>query len=682
MLEPTTRRASGAAVTAQRTPATAAPARPPVSTLPALVSAELQRSAARMKALAGKPAEQAALIDAWLDSHTKQVEMEQSVVQNLGTTGKGLNWWQGALANSVTPSLLGPAAAQDLTTGHTRKLSEAHTGLGFSLAPMPVGLKTTVTRDALDLSNHSVAVLKAMLGAVAARDRHAVAAAYAKRNGGKTLSAALGELVLDANVRGPLMALVPPPVNEETLTLDAFLEQIAVGLVYSNQSAAEMNTDTLDERRHSNPASLLSHFGYTAGPLILGRWGLQMRVFTPKGKGSRWQTPIVAFRGTEGVQFDVQGKAAADRAKAGGGSVQAQAAARRGGIEGTVDTVIGDASPTQIGWLQVQPNQDLIEANLARVKGKAISTGHSLGGAIAQLVPALYPAEFDQVVTFQAANIDRAMVDRMRTYNAGSGRADPVTARHYRIEGDVVPTAGEKPLDGQIYYFDRVSRDRGSNKPFTNDAAMNASAGHVTPMLTTYLRGQRTLSPDLQEIVDNGLRDEATLSAKPGEKVQEVGAVFGGSYSTAQDPRIVTEGNRRLATGKIHMMPGEDPFEEVVYANIAYNTLLSHIENLAADRSIKTFEQFRKRAEPLLSGTAPLPLDPDDVTLSKVLNMDHMETDYDARPYVGYSGTMPVYPKKYAPIRSYLENGVPVAVGVQNLVRAQLVVIWEAWRGQ
>ncbi|PTA66480.1 hypothetical protein C8263_17750 [Deinococcus arcticus] len=640
----------------------------------------MQRSAAKMKALAGKPTEQAALLDQWIDSHTRQVPMKNSVVQNLGPTGEGLSWWQGALANSVTPALMGPAAAQDLTTGHTRKLSEAHTGLGFSLSPMPVGLKTTVTRDALDLSNHAAAVLKAMLGAVAAKDRHAVAAAYAKRNGGKTLSAALGELILDANVRGPLMALVPPPVNEETLTLDAFLEQIAVGLVYSNQSAAEMNADTLDERRHSNPAALLSHFGYTAGPLILGRWGLQMRVFTPKAKG-RWQTPIVAFRGTEGVQFDVQGKAAAAKAKADGGSMQAQAAARRGGIEGTVDTVIGDASPTQIGWLQVQPNQDLIEANLARVKGKAISTGHSLGGAIAQLVPALYPAEFDQVVTFQAANIDKAMVDKMRAYNGGKGQADPVTARHYRIDGDVVPTAGEKPLDGQIYYFDRVSRDKGSGKPFTNDAAMNASAGHVTPMLSTYLRGQRTLSPDLQEIVDNGLKDEATLSAKPGQKVQEVKTVFGGSYATAQDPRIVTEGNRKLATGKLHLVPGTDPFEEVVYANIAYNTLLSHIENLAADRSIKTFEQFKTRAEPLLSGTAPLPLDPDDVTLSKVLNMDHTETDYEARPIVGYPGTMPAFPAKYAPIKSYFDNGVPISPDVRVQVRSQLEIIWRAWRG-
>ncbi|MVN89129.1 hypothetical protein GO986_20530 [Deinococcus sp. HMF7620] len=50
-----------------------------------------------------------------------------------------------------------------------------------------------------------------------------------------------------------------------------------------------------------------------------------------------------------------------------------------------MDTIIGDASPTQIGWLQVSPNRDLIAANLARAtKGgqSAISTGHSLGGAI------------------------------------------------------------------------------------------------------------------------------------------------------------------------------------------------------------------------------------------------------------------------------------------------------------
>ncbi|MHA0044135.1 hypothetical protein [Deinococcus sp. PEB2-63] len=78
------------------------------------------------------------------------------------------------------------------------------------------------------------------------------------------------------------------------------------------------------------------------------------------------------------------------------------------------------------------------------------------------------------------------------------------------------------------------------------------------------------------------LKDEATL--QPGKDKRDVQTTFSGSYSTARDPRINTEANRKLATGTLHLMPGEVPFEAVISANIAYNTLLSHIEAVAADR--------------------------------------------------------------------------------------------------
>lgn len=681
MLETQVRRPAPTTSSPQAAPTKAAtPAIKPATALPAYVLAEMQRNAAKIKGMAGRPNQIAFFLDEWIEKRTRELLMDQTVKANLGEHGDAIPDWADGASNGIAGTLLGAAAAQDITSGVTRRLTSTR----YSASEITIGNLAGAyqARDVLGgATSHDVAILKGMLGAIPAKDRHAVAAAYAKQNGGKTLSATLGELIRDANQRGPLMALLPPPVSEEILTLDAFLEQISVGLVYSNQTAEEMNSDTFDERRHSNPAAVLKHFGFKAGPLILGRWGFQMRTFTPVPGKARWPHPIVSFRGTEGVKYDPLGDNAAKTAKAKGGSVAEQAQARREGIEGTVDTIMGDLSPKQVGWYHVQPNEDLILANLQRLKGKAVSTGHSLGGAIAQLVPALHPEYFDSVVTFQAANIDKAEVAKMRQHNAGEGKADPVLARHYRVEGDIVPTAGQQALDGQITYFDRVSRDKGTQEPFGNSALENIASGHVTPMLSTYIRGQKNLSEDLQVMADQGLRDEATLSAKPGEKLQDVKTVFAGNYSTAQDPRIQAENKRQTLANNVHLYPGTDLFEATVYANIAYNTLLSHVENLAADKSINTIAEFKKRANALMAGSAPLALDPNDVALSKVLKMDHYETDYAARPMPTGFG-MPVYPQKATPIETYFRQGMRVPNYVEEQVRRQLDIIWKSWRGQ
>ncbi|WP_189070374.1 hypothetical protein [Deinococcus radiotolerans] len=620
----------------------------------------------------------AAYLHTWIQANTKELIRDRTVKSNLGDLGNAIPNWADRLSTSVANGVLGPAAAQDLTLGTTRQMTRTRHGLAFVTVGNLSGAYQA--QDTIGTATtHEVAVLRAILAAIPAKDRVAVAAAYAKLSGGKTLSATLGERIRNPNLRAPLMALIPPPVSGATLTHDAFLEQLAVGLVYSNQLADEMNADTLDERRHSNPAALLAHFGFKAGPLVMGRWGFQMRVFTPIPGKAKWPQPIVAFRGTEGVQLDVKGDGAAKKAAAANEAGPDVRAARALAIEGSVDTVLGDASPTQVGWLQVQPNLKLIDANLSRLKGTAVSTGHSLGGGIAQLVTALRPAHFASVVTFQAPGIDAAEVQKLRQYNAGAGNGTPITARHYRVDGDIVPTAGEQVLDGQIYYFDRSSRPAGTQAPFQSNVAENVQAGHVTPMLSTYIRGSKPVHPDLQVIASQGLKDEATL--QPGKDKRDVQTTFSGSYATAQDPRINTEANRKIATGKLHLMPGEDPFEAVIYANIAYNTLLSHIEAVAADPNVKTYEAFRQRCTALLNSRAPLPLDPDDVSLARILKLDHYEDDYDSRPMPTPYG-MPVYQKKATPIVTYLNEGVRIPPRVADQVQVQLRVIWTAWRGQ
>lgn len=640
------------------TPAPPIPARPqatpaPRSTLPARTQAEALKAAADIKKLAGQPAEIAACLDAWIDAHTRRVELARASA-NLRSSGTDLGPLVNIALNNGGAMLLGEAPVADISTGTTRRLATQQ------------GQK--VTRATLDATVNDLMVLRAMLGAIPRAEREAVAAAFAKRNGGKTLSATLGELVRVDSVRAPLMALLSPPVSTAILTYDAFLEQLAVGLVYSNETAGQMNANTHEDRRGSNPAAILTHFGFKAGPLVLGRWGFQMRVFTPVPGKAKWPQPIVAFRGTEGVQFDIAGNKAAKAAATTGASDEEQVEKRAAAIEGSIDTLLGDFSPAQVGWLQVMPNLQLIDANLKRLQGKAVSTGHSLGGGIAQLVVAARPDHFSSVVTFQAPAIDQAEVAKIRRYNAGAGKAAPITARHYRVDGDIVPTAGQQVLDGQITYFDRAVRPAGSGVPFTASAAESLIAGHVTPMLTTYVRGQRDLSDDLKVLAVSGLNDEATL--KTGKDKQDVRMTFAGAYSTKQDPRLNLEATRLQFAANVPSVPGNDLYEATVYQNIAYNTLLSHVETIAADQKITSFSVFRQRCEALFAAGQPLKLDKDDVTIANILKMDRDK------------GLVPFLSAPPTDFARYEQSGVPISKLLIRQIRGQLETIWLAWRGR
>ncbi|GGM54393.1 hypothetical protein GCM10008956_32880 [Deinococcus arenae] len=193
-------------------------------------------------------------------------------------------------------------------------------------------------------------------------------------------------------------------------------------------------------------------------------------------------------------------------------------------------------------------------------------------------------------------------------------------------------------------------------------------------MLSTYVCGAQPLHPALQDTVTQVLNDEATL--QPGEDKRDVQTTLSGSYSTARDPWINTEANRKLATGTLHLMTGEDPFEAVISANIAYHTLLSHIEAVAADRTVKTYEAFKQRCVAILNSAGPLPLDLHHVSLVS-LKLDHDDSTPMPTPY-----GVPVYQKKAMPIVTYLSSGVKVPPRVADQIRIQLRDIRIAWGGQ
>lgn len=539
---------------------------------------------------------------------------------------------------SAAALLFGMEKAADLRLGSSRKLVQSK---GFMPDPRYASL---------DGAN------KELIGALTALKKSGqagvVLAAY-QRLYGQSFTAILGERVRDPLARQRLMTLLPAPISDAQLTRDAFLEQVAVQYVYMNDSGKALTESRNDGRRGSDPQTILKTFGYRAGPPIAGKWGFQMRTFYPLTPGLH---PIVAFRGTEGIAFDLEKKK-----------------------EGTIDTVIGDLAPAGVGYDQYTQNHALIALNMqaAAKGGPLIIVGHSLGGALAQIAATEFRAQTAEVVTFQAAAISAQDVAKVTAYNqAHLGKG--VKATHYRVDGDVVPTAGQADLPGTIHYFDRVERPKGSTKPFELELSADAvnteraSSGHVSPVLSTYLRGQGQTTGALGSLATSGLRDEQTLEPK-GKDVQ---MIYGGQYSTQHDPRMILEPKR--TTTAVWAMDTASMYSSVYYDQIAYNTLLAYVETLAQARGA-TYTSFIAAARKeivTLGGKGRLPLRAEDEQLSRQLDLPVAERDFQRPIPVGLGIT---YARKDAPIVEMREHGVLISVAAGQRVLTELGRIWDSW---
>ena len=557
--------------------------------------------------------------------------------------------------------LLGVEAAADLRLGSTRRLVQDEgwlSGPRYSQLSNPDALLPM-----LQQLQHSGQL-------------PAVVAAYERRYG-QNLYAVLGERVRDPSARERALALLPAPIPEAQLTQDAFLEQLAVGFVYQNEGAAELQGMARETRRDSSPHSILETFGYRAGPPVSGKWGLQLRVFLPIEGKARWPNPVVAFRGTEGIQFDADGaKAARQPAEPGHPLDPARVGKAR---EGTLDTVVGDAAPVGVGYNPFEQNAALIGHVVAgaHAHGPLIMVGHSLGGAIAQLAAARFVDQVARCVTFQSPGIDRADVERVQRFNAAHPD-HPMRSHHYRIDGDVVPTSGEADLPGEIHYFDRVTRPRGSRGAYDTEAlsydSLNlprATAGHVSPMLSTALRGQRPQGGPLGTLAADGLHDEASL----GPQGQDVEMVYGGRYSVERDPRLNQEAARR-SKGSFAMRHS-GMYEAVYFENIAYNTLLERVEELASGGHSHSFAEFRAAAVQLIQASDRLPLSAQDRALGQQFQLPATETDY--RHPIPTGEGFPVYARQDSRFTEMQRGGVEIPDAVRMRVRRELARLWTAW---
>jgi hypothetical protein len=137
-----------------------------------------------------------------------------------------------------------------------------------------------------------------------------------------------------------------------------------------------------------------------------------------------------------------------------------------------------DTTKAGIGAYQFASNEGRIRDALGMAGGKAIVTGHSLGGSLAQLAATHYPGSVGRVVSFQAPGIPEEEVEKLRRYNAQAAPEDQISSTHHRAGGDVVHMAGESLTDGDVYTYESkgMGTPIGAHKSFPL-ARLNAARG-------------------------------------------------------------------------------------------------------------------------------------------------------------------------------------------------------------
>jgi hypothetical protein len=241
-----------------------------------------------------------------------------------------------------------------------------------------------------------------------------------------------------AELTGQPKAVAGPATEPPLANTDAVIEQLAHGMV-----AKEL--DDSDQK-------FLAANGYSAMPIIRGVHEFVMRTFLPTQAG---KPPVVAFRGT---------------------------------VPSKIQTVIADLDPSGIGMYQFNPNRALIDGQMlaAATHGPIVSSGHSLGGALAQIAAATFPDRVGRIVTFQAPGVSRELAKKLETYNA-EHPDHAIESSHHRVKGDLVPLGGEALTPGVIHNHEMTGGSALSRNPLSKHTSMplaqeELAEGHDVPI--------------------------------------------------------------------------------------------------------------------------------------------------------------------------------------------------------
>jgi hypothetical protein len=201
-----------------------------------------------------------------------------------------------------------------------------------------------------------------------------------------------------------------PSQQEPVANFEVLVEQLSHGFV--SRELSEQDRDFLQVN------------GYRAGPILRGKHDFVMRTYQPTQDG---KPPVVAFRGT---------------------------------VPSRVNTLIADVDPRGIGVYQFRPNQELIHGAMqqAATRGPVVSSGHSLGGALAQMAAIAWPDLVSRIITFQAPGVEREAVAKLNQYNA-ENPDQQIESSHHRVDGDLIPLGGEELTPGTIHIHQLDSRN-------------------------------------------------------------------------------------------------------------------------------------------------------------------------------------------------------------------------------
>jgi len=187
---------------------------------------------------------------------------------------------------------------------------------------------------------------------------------------------------------GPASLTAGVAVGEPYPDIDVLLEQIAHRFAY---------LDVLDP----TTIETLDHWGWRVVPHARLEGDLQYLALRPIPGRPEPRDPVIAFRGTEPTS-------GADWAD--------------------------DFDTEGVGRYEFARNEAAIRATLHQLGGGVTVTGHSLGGALAQICAGTYPGEVARVVTFQSPGVSADLA-------GAAGRAH-IESRHHVVDGCVVGLAG------------------------------------------------------------------------------------------------------------------------------------------------------------------------------------------------------------------------------------------------
>ncbi len=323
---------------------------------------------------------------------------------------------------------------------------------------------------------------------------------------------------------------------------DLTLEQLAHRIAYMDDATALRPEDR----------EALTNHGFDVDR-IQGHQGagdLQYWTFPANPRAPRHVTPVIAFRGTE---------SAADLSE--------------------------DATPAGVGMGQFTMNHAQIQRAIQGLGGHGVvATGHSLGGALAQIAAAYYPDLIVRVVTFQAPGISDEVLARLRAHVASGGAAP--TATHHRVDGCVVDDAGDGFVPGDVVvhgsYVNAIQAH--TSFPLLSDAA-SPEPWMTTPERTGVVAASGpAVDPALGRVTARG----TTAGGGPSRATSTGGVAEGARRHTTVDGAVVGA----IAAGPLGAIVGgvaadslgEDAAHRDAYARIWTHDILPHAE--AVDRTL------------------------------------------------------------------------------------------------